>query len=378
MTDPAPSPPEPGHSEPHTPEPGPPESDPLARHPREDRPLRLLQVMAGARQGGAETYFVTLTQALQRRGIVQAAAIRSHPERRAALEAAGVPVTELRLGGPLDLRSPWQLRALARRFRPDICLTWMERASARMPRGPYRIVGRIGGYYKPKYFTRCDHLACITPKLVERMVGFGWPAERVHFLPNFSRVVPQPPVSRAEVDTPEGVPLLLALSRLHRNKALDVLLRALERLPGVHLWLAGEGPERAALEAQAAAAGLTERVRFLGWRQDRSALLAACDVVVFPSRQEPFGTVTLEAWAHGKPLVAAAADGPAGFVRHGEDGLLVAIDSAEDLSDALRRVLEDPAYAAGLARAGEVRYRAEFTEEAGVTRWLGLFREVLS
>lgn len=363
---------------PHPQDRHPQDQHPLARHPQEDRPLRLLQVMAGAPQGGAETYFTTLTLALQRTGIVQAAAIRTHPERRAALEAADVPVTELRLGGPLDLLSPWRLRSLARGFRPDLCLTWMERASARMPRGPYRIVGRIGGYYKPKYFTRCDHLACITPKLVERMVGFGWPAERVHFLPNFSQVAPQPPVSRADFDTPEGVPLLLALSRLHRNKALDVLLRALDRLPGVYLWLAGEGPERAALEAQTAAAGLTDRVRFLGWRQDRSALLAACDIVVFPSRQEPFGTVTLEAWAHGKPLVAAAADGPAGFVRHGEDGLLVAIDSVEDLSDALQRVLADPAYAATLAKAGEARYRAEFTEQAGVARWLGLFREVLS
>ena len=349
----------------------------LVRHPREDRPLRVLQVMAGAPQGGAETYFLTLSLALQRAGVTQAAAIRRHGARRAALSGAGVPVTELRLGGPLDLVSPWRLKALAERFRPDICMTWMERASARMPRGRHLTIARIGGYYKPKYFTRCDHLACITPKLVERMVNQGWPAERVHFLPNFSQVEPQPPISRAQFDTPEDAPLLLALSRLHNNKALDILLRALERLPGTYLWLAGEGPERAALEAQTTAAGLTERVRFLGWRQDRSALLAACDVVVFPSRQEPFGSVTLEAWAHGKPLVAAAADGPAGFIRSGEDGLLVAIDSVEELADAIGQVIADPPLAARLAAAGRARYEADFTEEAGVARCLRLFRRLL-
>ncbi len=349
----------------------------LARHPREERPLRVLQVMAGARHGGAETFFVTLTLALQRAGVVQEAAIRPHPERLGALRAAGVPITPLRLGGPLDLVSPWRLRRVAARFRPDLCLTWMERASARMPRGPYLTVGRIGGYYKPRYFRTCDHLACITPKLVERMVGFGWPVERVHFLPNFTEVQAQPPVSRAALDTPAQAPVLLSLARLHPNKGLDLLLRALEALPGVYLWLAGEGPQRAELEAQAAAAGLTERVRFLGWRDDRSALLGASDLVVFPSRQEGFGTVILEAWAHGKPLVAAAADGPAGFIRPEEDGLLVPVGSVEALRAALARVLADPALGHRLAAAGRTRYLREFTEAAGVARTLSLFRDLL-
>jgi len=66
--------------------------------------------------------------------------------------------------------------------------------------------------------------------------------------------------------------------------------------------------------------GLESRVRFSGWRDDRAALLAAADICVFPSRYEPFGTVTVDAWAAKRPLIAAAAQGPKAYVTDGTDG----------------------------------------------------------
>ncbi len=61
--------------------------------------------------------------------------------------------------------------------------------------------------------------------------------------------------------------------------------------------------------------------QFLGWRNDRGALLAASTFVAFPSRYEPFGTVTVDAWAASRPLVAADAVGPAAYVQDGVNGL---------------------------------------------------------
>jgi len=124
---------------------------------------RVLQVMAGARHGGAEAFFVRLVVALARAGVPQAAAIRTAPERRRALDAAGVAVTEMRFGGALDVVTPWRLGRLVDSFRPDVALAWMSRASRALPASPRRghrftRVGRLGGYYDLKYYSGCDHL----------------------------------------------------------------------------------------------------------------------------------------------------------------------------------------------------------------------------
>ena len=132
--------------------------------------------------------------------------------------------------------------------------------------------------------------------------------------------------------------MLLALSRLHEKKGLDVLLRALAELPGCVAWIAGDGPLEADLKALAARLGVADRVRFLGWRSDRGALLKAADICVLPSRWEPFGTVMLEAWAAGTPLVAAASQGPSALIEDGGNGLLVPVDDAPALAAAIRRL----------------------------------------
>jgi glycosyltransferase involved in cell wall biosynthesis len=172
------------------------------------------------------------------------------------------------------------------------------------------------------------------------------------------------------------VPLLLALGRLHPNKAFDVLLRALADLPDAVLWLGGDGPERAALAALAGTLGVTERVRFLGWRQDTAPLYAAADVVVVPSRHEPLGNVVLEGWARRRPVVAAASAGPAALIADGISGRLVPVDDASALSSALAQLLADPAAAARLAVGGEAAWQAGYTEAAVRDRYLEFFRRV--
>jgi glycosyltransferase involved in cell wall biosynthesis len=123
----------------------------------------------------------------------------------------------------------------------------------------------------------------------------------------------------------------------------------------------------------AAALGVAGRVRFLGWRTDASALYRAADVCVFPSRYEPLGNVVIQAWAHGLPVVAAASQGPAALIRDGEDGLLVPVDEADALAQAVRRLLDDPGLRAGAAQAGIARVAGEFSPAAVVAQWRALF-----
>ncbi len=148
-----------------------------------------------------------------------------------------------------------------------------------------------------------------------------------------------------------------------------MLIRALARLPEVHAVIAGEGPERGALTELARAEGVAARLHLPGWREDTAALLAAADVLACPSRHEPLGNVVIEAWSARRPVVAAAAQGPAELITPGRDGMLVPKDDPPALADALSAVLRDGAAARALAAAGRARFEAEFAEAPVLARW---------
>jgi glycosyltransferase involved in cell wall biosynthesis len=338
---------------------------------------RIMQVMAGAAHGGAETFFVDLVTALHEAGFPQRAVIRRNAERAAILRSAGVEVTELGFGGWFDLVTKPALRREIAAYRPDIVQTWMVRATRACPAGDFVHVGWLGGYYKPQNFRACDHVVGVTRDIVRHLGGADWPAGRAHYLPTFANYAPASPLRRADYDTPEDAPLLLALGRLHVKKGFDVLLQALCEVPKAWLWLAGEGELRGKLEEQVTRLGLGERVRFLGWRYDREALFATADLCVFPSRYEPFGTITVEAWANKTPLIAAASAGPAATIRDGADGLLVPIDDARALSAAINRVLGDPDLARSLVEGGWRRYQKDYTRESCVEKYRHLYATVL-
>jgi len=196
---------------------------------------RVLQVMAGAAQGGAEAFFARLVPALACAGLQQRAVLRRDPAREAVLAAAGVPAVGLGFGGPLDLATRFALRREIAAFRPNVVLSWMNRATASVPRhGTLRRrfthVARLGGYYRPKYYRGCDFLIGNTRGIARWLTGLGlWPDGRIRYLPNFVEATPAAPLPRSLLDTPGDVPLLLCLGRLHRNKAFDVALRALNR-----------------------------------------------------------------------------------------------------------------------------------------------------
>ncbi len=335
--------------------------------------LRLFQIMAGARHGGAEAFFTRLAVALQDVGLDQQVAVRPHPERLATLRHAGIPVLTMRFGGPLDLMTRWRLERAVRTYAPQIVLAWMSRAASFTPAGGHLRLARLGGYYNIKYYRGFDHLIGNTRDIVDYIIRSGWEPRHVHYLPNFVELTLEPPIARATLCTPEEAPLVLALGRLHRNKAFDVLIEAMNRLDGVYLWLAGEGSERKTLEDQVRHHGLEGRVRFLGWRSDISALLAAADVLVCPSRHEPLGNVVLEGWAAGKPVVAAASTGPASLITEGKTGLLVPVEDAEALAAALHCVTGDRALAADLGKGGFAAYEAGYTKESVVAEYLKFF-----
>ncbi len=341
--------------------------------------LRVLQAMAGAEHGGAELFFERLVVALHRAGIQQHVLLRQNAERGRKLREAGLNPVELPFGGRFDFRTKPAFKREIERFQPHVVLTWMNRATSFCPKAEGFVhVARLGGYYDLKYYRGCDHLVGNTHDIVDYLVNNGWPAERAHYLPNFVNAEQAPPAPRKPNYTPDTVPLIFALGRLHENKGFDVLLKAVARLSDCYLWIAGDGPLRQALEDQAQALGIKPRVRFLGWREDVAALYAAADLFVCPSRHEPLGNVVIEAWAHDRPVIATASQGPATLIRDGDNGLLTPVDDVIALADAIKRTLRDKDLRGRLAAAGRAAYEAEFTEAQVVAQYRDFFRQVIA
>jgi len=338
--------------------------------------MSVLHLLGTAGDGGAETYFVDLVCALSAGGVAQAAALRAHAGRQAALEAAGLATDCFSFGGPLDLFTRGKVARFAQAHDVKVALAWMNRAARHTPKGPWARIGRLGGYYKLKYYRDFDFLVANTEDIADWIVAQGWPAGKVRHIPNFAEApADAAPVDRASLNTPKDACLLLSMGRLHEAKAHDVTLNALTRLPEAYLWIAGAGPEEAKLKALALGLGVNDRVRFLGWRNDPSALYRAADLCVFPSRYEPLGNVVIQAWAHGLPVVAAASQGPSALITDGEDGLLVPVDDADALAAAVRRAIDEPMLRIRMAQNGLARVEAAFSQAAVVAQWRELFAD---
>lgn len=342
--------------------------------------MKLLQAIAGAPHGGAEGFFTRLAPALQKTDIDQRVIIRTDADRKAQLQSGGVDPLELRFGGRLDIFTPRALRREINKFKPDVVMTWMNRATImcqKKPSDTFVHVARLGGYYDLKYYQHCDHLIGNTEHIVEYLIENGWPADKAHYVPNF--VVPKmaDPISRKEFSTPERVPLILSYGRLHENKAFDVLIEALERVPDAYLWLAGTGPLHDELEALAVKHGVRPRIRFLGWRTDTAALMATADIFVCPSRHEPLGNVVIEAWAQDIPVVATASQGPAKLIADRASGLLVPVDDIRELAGAINEALRDPELCDHIAAGGMQSFESQFTEQIIIDKYLEFFSKVL-
>lgn len=346
--------------------------------------MKLLQVLAGAPHGGAETAFVDMCVAYKDAGQDVRVVTRANPVRVPMLEAARIPVHALPFGGAVDVYTPYKIRQIIKDFQPDIVQTWMSRAAAHVTRWspsmgitPYKVVSRLGGYYKIKYFKNTDYFAVITPDIGRHLVEECSVApERVRHINNFAETEEVfEPALRDGI--PEGATLCLALGRLHESKAFDVLIRSVADLDDVYLWVAGEGPDRQALENLISALSLEKRVRLLGWRSDRAALFQAADICVFPSRYEPFGTVFVQAWAQGVPVITTDSAGPKQFVRDGHDGLVVGIDDVEALRAAIKRLAGDWNLQEKLVKNGAQSYLHGFTKEKCVQAYLDYFEEIL-
>jgi glycosyltransferase involved in cell wall biosynthesis len=254
------------------------------------------------------------------------------------------------------------LAALAVRGRP-LVVTWHN---ALLATGPSALPGRV---LERLVARRADVSLAVSADLVAHLRRLG--ADDVRAAQVAAPPLPAPS-GRAVLDT-GGRPLVLAVGRLHSQKGLDVLLAAVPALGPVLVAVAGDGPERPALEA--AAAGLPVRLLGRVGPQDLADLLAAAAVVVLPSRWEGRPLAVMEALRAGRPLVATAVGGVPDLV--GDGALLVPPGEPAALAVAVRRLIDQPDEAAALAARGRAVAAGWPDEASAVEQVAAVYEELL-
>jgi glycosyltransferase involved in cell wall biosynthesis len=201
----------------------------------------------------------------------------------------------------------------------------------------------------------------------EFYLAHGMPCDRIHYGVYPTGVEAFAAAGRRREPVPssndDDRPVLIGFAgKFLPIKAADDLIEAAARLPRAgrwQLWLIGDGPQRPQLERLVRDRELTDRVRFLGFRNTNELppLYAAVDVMVMPSRREPRGLVAIEAMAAGAAVVVSSATGvwgPEDAIQDGESGLVYPAGDIDALAGCLRRLL-DQQLRARLSRAGRIR-----------------------
>ncbi len=181
----------------------------------------------------------------------------------------------------------------------------------------------------------------------------------------------------------------ICVGRLETRKNQALLVRMMSRISDtaghgqkVVLLLAGDGAERATLEAEAQFSELGDSVRFLGFREDVPELLRASDVLLIPSRWgEGMANVILEANASGLPVLASDIPGNDHLIEDGENGYLLDVDDAEAdraWAETLVRLADDRTEYTRISEASRARMEAEFSMDAMVSRYATMYQNIMT
>jgi glycosyltransferase involved in cell wall biosynthesis len=324
--------------------------------------------------GGSERHLLTLLPALAERGVEPVFVGLDDPDWNPTDFYDALAVPAVRIPAPRDL-DPLLLARLVRPLDADIVHTHLVHADvyggvaaalrgARLVStkhnddpfrtGPFRWLEQGLARVASRIVTITEALRRFTIEEV------GIPAEKVETIHYGMDELPRAWGENPPDDVPADVRILLAVSRLTRQKGIDVAIRALASLPDdvVLVVLSSTQDDRGELESLARELGVDGRVFLLGRVPDVAAWLRRATVLVHPARWEGFGLGVLEAMLAGLPVVASNVSSLPELVVDGETGSLVRPDDPSALAVGVARALED---LDRLGAAGRERARREFS-----------------
>ncbi|MDE3237531.1 MAG: glycosyltransferase [Paracoccaceae bacterium] len=368
---------------------------------------RILHVIDGLGMGGAEQLLPRYLPKLAEQGFDPGVIVlqgRDSLRMRPALAQARVPVQLVEVS---RLRHATQIAAFLRtvgHLKPDLIHTHLEFASL-LGALAGRIFGRpvvstLHTLDAPGLSSRgdmrrwlmyralsnwTDRVICLTQGNADIARASGLGRAPVVILPNGVATTPYDgPVDvlglRASLGIPQDAPLAITVCVLRPEKGVDVLIdafpQALAAVPGAHLLIVGDGPERDRLTALARASSVADRIHFAGYRTDVAHLLRIADLFVLATLFDAQPTVIMEAMAARLPVVASDFAGVPDMVTAGETGLLVPPGDPAALAEAMVPFLRDRALARAYGAAGRQRLEEDFSLDRQIGK-LGLLYDEL-
>lgn len=368
-----------------------------------DRPVRVVYYSDAPWAGGAERYLYLLAANLSRSAFEPAVILNRNPgleEFATSLAAANVPVHEASLNLPRSASGVSEFVSHLRRLRPTIL-------HCNLP-GPwgaqYSLVAPLAKLSGVRHVLTTEHLPMVPPftkgrllkefasRWIDRVITVS--EDNVQYLTGPYRIprakirvvrigIPRPVTDarrslREELGFAKSDFLCIMVGSLEERKGHARAFEALAALEArVKLLVAGAGEMEADYRTKAAALGLGERVRFLGYRTDVGTLLGSSDLLLCPSTLEATPYVILEAMAAGLPVVASRIYGIPEIVLDGSTGILVEPSATDELARAIDALSRDRELRARMGEAGKRRWEEAFRIERCVAETEAVYRELL-
>ncbi|HLK55773.1 MAG TPA: glycosyltransferase family 4 protein [Chthonomonadaceae bacterium] len=364
--------------------------------------MNILQLVSSSRTSGAEKHVLVLSERLRQRGHQVVAVCPPRDWLPEQLRAAGIPTLELDMRGLSACAVPMNLTRFLREHRIDLIHAHLTRATyfgllaGRLARLP--LVSSIHcrthdvayRYLFPRHNSR---IVAVSDFLKNGLLRKGVPESRIRTIYNGTEFLEETAAKsaegdaevlpvRAELSLPPDAELVGLIARVEEFKGHLVLARAVQRIvearPRAYFVCVGPVVPQVQREIWeiTGAAGVAERLRFTGMRDDVRRLMSDMDVLTLPSRYEACSMSIIEGMAMGKPVVATRAGGNPELIAHDETGLLIE-RTPEALADALIAVLADPERRQRMGEAARERAQTRFSARVMVDQIEDLYCEIL-
>jgi glycosyltransferase involved in cell wall biosynthesis len=356
------------------------------------RPMRIIHSEAATSFGGQEHRVFKEMVAMRERGHHLEAICQPDAELTERLREVGFVVHTLFMDGTINIvRGVFAIKKILLAGQFDVLNTHSRQDTL--------IAAPAGRLAKVPLIVRTRHLASLVGSLLtytwlphrvttvshhvrRQLLGRGVPSDHVKAI--YTPVVLTPRLAhsslRDELKLSADAILVGCVAVLRPNKGhlelINAMLPLLRTRPKLHLVVAGGGsPVFEQLQAHITHSGLGERVHLLGTRRDVPNVLAGLDIFCLATRQEAMGTAFLEAAASGLPVIGTDVGGVGEMMQPGVTGLLVLLDDAQALQNALIQLIDSPALRKKMGQAGYDRVHTEgiFTTETLAKRTEGIY-----
>lgn len=339
--------------------------------------MHILNIMFAKNGGGIEQAFVDYCESLRDRGHRVSAIVYPGSWAQMQLSARKIESIGLRNFSEYDLLAAFRLKHKLKALGADAIIAHANRATSLCLRAnpSIPVIGVVNNY-KTRRYNEADAVFTPTRDLMRVLAEQGIAEKNIFHIPNMVKcgALPQRPPRR-------NPPVIGTLGRFVKKKGFDTYINALAILKSrgfvFKAVLGGTGEEEKALRKLAADQNLTE-LDFLGWVDDRKGFYTGIDIFCLPSLHEPFGIVLLEAFAHGAPIISTNCEGPRDIITPNYDALIVEMGNAEQMADAMAKLIKEPEECDKLAANGFAKAKTVYSQDVVATRIEAALNDVIA